>query len=143
MLNQNRGFVIIQKLPPPLALYCDRRKYSMLKLTASSKERTPDNPIYNHGANIIPISCKKYHDSNDITNSSEGDTANHKTSQSISKLTVATSLDDEIPVPIIKFAPQVLPPGPSEILPTMDPINDYKEQEEMDPSGEEVKRYFT
>ena len=69
----------------------------MLKLTASSKERTPHNPIYNHGANTIPISCKKYHDSNDLTNSSGGDTANHKTSQSISKLTVATSLDDEIP----------------------------------------------
>jgi hypothetical protein len=33
------------------------RKYSMMKLKTTSEAKPPENPIYNHGANIVPICC--------------------------------------------------------------------------------------
>ena len=60
LLNQKRGFMLLQKVPPPLMLFCDRRKYFMMKLQTNRGRKPPDDPIYNLGANIVPISCQKF-----------------------------------------------------------------------------------
>jgi len=63
LLNQRRGFMNLEKIPPPLMLYCDRRKYFMMKLLFNAgTEKSPGDPIYHHGANIHPITCQKYKD---------------------------------------------------------------------------------
>ena len=63
LLNQKKGFVIIQKTLPPLMLYCDRRKYFMMKLKLSSTGKPPEDHIYSQGAEIVPKSCTKYNQS--------------------------------------------------------------------------------
>ena len=57
LLNKNRGFIVLQKIPPQLQLFCDRSKYSMMKLKTSDDRKAPENPIFDHGANIEPIYC--------------------------------------------------------------------------------------
>lgn len=60
LLNQKKGFVIIQKTLPPLRLFCDRRKYFMMKIKLSSIGKPPLDHIYSLGAEIVPKSCTKY-----------------------------------------------------------------------------------
>lgn len=70
LLNQNKGFVIIQKTLPPLILYCDRRKYFMMKLKLTSTGKPPEDHIYSQGAEIVPKSCTKYNRTNALLTTS-------------------------------------------------------------------------
>ena len=58
MINQNRGFIIVQQIAPQFELFCDRRQYSMMRLIAGDGEKLPANPIFSHGANIVPLYCE-------------------------------------------------------------------------------------
>jgi len=61
-MNQKKGYLKIPKRPPPLTLFCDRRKYTMIQLITNSSQKPPDDPIYTDGDNIVPKSCQKYRD---------------------------------------------------------------------------------
>eukprot|EP00092_Neocalanus_flemingeri_P056476 GFUD01066968.1.p1 GENE.GFUD01066968.1~~GFUD01066968.1.p1 ORF type:complete len:738 (-),score=130.24 GFUD01066968.1:237-2357(-) len=69
-LNQKGGFFKIQKKLPPFLLFCDRRIYFMMRLTSLSNGKLPDDPIYNHGANIDPFLCSKFSQTSSASSSS-------------------------------------------------------------------------
>ena len=60
LLNQKRGFFMVQKKLPPLMLYCEQRKYFMLRLKLSSPGNPPEDHIYSYGREIDPTPCSKY-----------------------------------------------------------------------------------
>eukprot|EP00092_Neocalanus_flemingeri_P104117 GFUD01133303.1.p1 GENE.GFUD01133303.1~~GFUD01133303.1.p1 ORF type:complete len:753 (+),score=146.01 GFUD01133303.1:101-2260(+) len=102
-LNQKGGFFKIQKKLPPFMLYCDRRIYFMMRLTTLSNGKLPDDPIYNHGANIDPILCSKFSQSDSSFVSSAS-----------SSLTQTFAISAPQPAAVDK-APILLTPGPSYI----------------------------
>ena len=54
------------KTLPLFLLFCDRRKYFNMKLILSSKGKPPDDHIYIHGAEIVPINCQKFCDTDNL-----------------------------------------------------------------------------
>jgi hypothetical protein len=98
-----------------LTLYCDQRKYAMMKLTTSSKGRLPEDMIYSHGANIVPISCSKYRETENLHY------ATHLALSPISipaQVTPPTIPTTEMNPPIIPVQMSLddLPPGPSFVV---------------------------
>ena len=60
LLNQKRGLSKIEKQLPPLTLYCDKRKYFMLKLRSCSSRKLPEDHIFHYGAKIVPKVCSRF-----------------------------------------------------------------------------------
>lgn len=116
-LNQKRGFIKIQKIPPPLKLFCDQRKYYMMKLK-TSKGIPPADSIYEHGANIVPISCQKFRETRLLLN--------YAPSCSFT----SHSPREETESPIVEIKPDQVDVGPSNKTPvdsnSQQPKNTFK-----------------
>eukprot|EP00092_Neocalanus_flemingeri_P002150 GFUD01002290.1.p1 GENE.GFUD01002290.1~~GFUD01002290.1.p1 ORF type:complete len:761 (-),score=175.26 GFUD01002290.1:178-2460(-) len=147
MLNHKRGFIKIQKMPPPLVLFCDRRKYSMLKLTTNSKGKPPEDLIYNHGANIVPTSCQKFHNRDKLPDHYDPLGVSFLPSASLPTShvlpTLMTSAPYEAPISTIELTLMAVddqPPQPSNGFKEINPREIISQKEKGDSSGGETIR---
>ena len=141
-INQQSGFIKLQKKPPPLMLYCDNRQYAMMMLKTSSKGKLPDHPIYNHGANIDPTSCIGAEKLPDLyaalhVSSTPSHPASRPAPTSSSEHALIKS--DEAPISAVEVTPDDQLPGPSNI----DLMEILKSQENEASSGGGTIRHQT